>query len=149
MDSDTHYCELDVCVTLQSKSRSQHSIFLSLQKSDETKNAELFLLNLAQDLLDIPPSNHASFADSVNAIFDMAKRIAESGACRTLVEIGYTITAFVEFGNSIANVSNFELFTGKVLTLAGPFTGNSICEIGVVLNYSVFKGGRTFSKYRA
>ena len=105
MDSNTHRCEIDVCVTLQSKSKSQHSIFLSLQESDETKNAELFLLNLAQDLLDIPPSNLASFADSVNAIFDIAKRTAESGACRTLVDVGYTITAFVEFGNSIANVS--------------------------------------------
>ena len=75
------------------------------------KNAELTLINLAHTLLDIPPSSHGDFVEDVNTILDTAKRVAESKACQSLVEVGYTITAFVNFGNSIADVSISRLTT--------------------------------------
>ena len=89
--------EIDISISLQSKSRSQHSIFLRLQPSDETKNAEITLVNLARILLDIQFAYHDDLAEDVIIVFDTAKRVAESKACQSLVELGYTITAFVDF----------------------------------------------------
>lgn len=100
---------IDTSITLQLKSRSQHSIFLRLRSSDGTKNAEITLVNLARVLLDIEFAYHDDLAEDVNIIFDTAKRVAESNACQSLVELGYTITAFVDFGGSIADVSNLKV----------------------------------------
>ena len=118
-------------------------MFLCLKPSDKMKNAELTLINLAHVLLDIHPSNYY-FADNVNAIFDTAKCVAESKACRSLVEVGYTITAFVEFGDSIANVSIFKLSTDYNLTLVGTCAGKPIPEVSMVHNDGVHES-KSFS----
>ena len=119
-------------------------MFLCLQPSDKMKNAEMTLINLAHALLDIHPSSHGNFVENVNAIFDTAKCVAESKACRSLVDVGYTITAFVEFGDSIANVSIFKLSTDYNLTLVGTCAGKPIPEVSMVHNDGVHKS-KSFS----
>ena len=107
--SKSYINKVDVRIAFQSKVKSQPVIALCLQPSDKMKNAGITLLNLAHILLGIHPSNHRDFAESVNALFDTAKRLAESDAYKSLVEASHTIKAFIEFGGSIADVSHFDL----------------------------------------
>ena len=71
-------------------------------------------------------------------MFDIAKNAAKSDACQSLVNIGYKITAFVEFGNSIADVSIYVLITNHD-TLLTELIGKSISEISMVYNDGIPK----------
>ena len=95
-------------------------------------------MNLARILLDINTSNDYSFVENVNMMFDIAKNAAKSDACQSLVNIGYKITAFVEFGDSIADVGTFQVDYGNTM-LTRSFTGKSISEANMVHDDSIFE----------
>lgn len=100
-------------------------------------NTELTLINLAHVLFDIHPSNY-DFADNVNAIFDIAMSAAKTDGCQSLVNIGYKITAFVEFGDSIADVGTFQVDYCNIM-LTRTYTGKSISEANMVHDDSIFE----------
>ena len=136
--------KIDVHITLQSQDDSKPSVALCLRPSDKMKNAEITLMNLAHTLLGVHPSNDSNLAEKVNTIFDAAKRVAESKVCQSLMEVGYSITAFVEFGDSIAEVRILMLITGYNLTLVESCVGKPIPEVSMVHNDSIHES-KSFS----